>query len=111
MVKAMIDISEDANAVLNIVKAKYRLQDKSEAIEKVAEEYEQYLLEIRPKFIENLRKITQEPYKEYSSSQEAFEILRTTLKKDDEDHQKTRRKKSKSALQKNARSREITREI
>jgi len=107
----MIDISEDANAVLNIVKAKYRLQDKSEAIEKVAEEYEQYLLEIRPKFLENLRRITQEPYKEYSSSQEAFEILRSTLKKDEKNHQETRRKKNKLTLKKNARSREITREI
>ncbi len=35
MVQAMIHISENANQVLKIVKAKFNLKDKSEAIEKV----------------------------------------------------------------------------
>ena len=35
MVQAMINISEDANHVLNIVKAKYKLKDKSAAIEQI----------------------------------------------------------------------------
>ena len=39
MVQAMIDISEDANQILNIVKAKENLKDKSQAIEKVVLEY------------------------------------------------------------------------
>ena len=32
MVQAMINIDEEANSVLNIIKAKYGLKDKSEAI-------------------------------------------------------------------------------
>ncbi|HLC48287.1 MAG TPA: hypothetical protein VJI13_04405 [Candidatus Norongarragalinales archaeon] len=40
MVQAIIDISDRANRVLNLVKAKYDLQDKSDAIEKLASEYE-----------------------------------------------------------------------
>ena len=45
MVQAMININEDANRVLNIVKAKNGLKDKSEAINLVVEEYEQSFLE------------------------------------------------------------------
>lgn len=102
MVKAMIDISEDANAVLNIVKAKYRLNDKSEAIERIAQEYEEYLLEIRPKFLEDIRKNLQEPYKEFSSVKEAFEILRPTIKKNAKNHSQARSKKSRTARKKDA---------
>lgn len=105
MVKAMIDISEDANAVLNIVKAKHRLNDKSEAIERIAQEYEEYLLEIRPKFLEDVRKNLQEPYKEFHSVKEAFEILRPTIKKNAKNHSQARSKKGKTARKKDARSR------
>ncbi|MFH1054438.1 MAG: DUF2683 family protein [Candidatus Woesearchaeota archaeon] len=56
MVQAMIDISENANQILNIVKAKHNLKDKSEAIEKVVVDYGEYLLEpeLRPEFIEKM---------------------------------------------------------
>ncbi|HLC55456.1 MAG TPA: antitoxin [Candidatus Nanoarchaeia archaeon] len=47
MVKAMIDISERTNRVLNVIKAKHGLKDKSEAINKVVSEYEQHFLDIR----------------------------------------------------------------
>ena len=59
MVKAMIDIDKHANQVLNIVKAQYGLKDKSKAIEKVVHIYEEELmeLELRPEFIERIRKI------------------------------------------------------
>ncbi len=52
MVQAMINIDEKANRVLNIVKAKYGLKDKSEAINVVVEEYEEYFLEpeLRPEY-------------------------------------------------------------
>ena len=104
MVKAMIDISEDANAVLNIIKAKHRLKDKSEAINKAMEDYEHYLLEIQPRFIEELRDSLDEPYKEYSSVTELFEILRSPLKKNAKNRSQTRRKKSPLARKKDARS-------
>ena len=57
MVQAMIKISEDANQILNVVKAKYNLKDKSEAIEKVVLDYGNDLLEpeLRPEFIEKMK--------------------------------------------------------
>ena len=45
MVKAIISISSDTNRVLNIVKARYGLRDKSAAIERVVSEYAQHILE------------------------------------------------------------------
>lgn len=58
MVQAMINISKDANQILNIVKAKHNLKDKSEAIEKVVLLYgkEQLEPELRPEFIEKMNK-------------------------------------------------------
>ena len=62
MVKALIDIDKHTNKILNIVKAKYELKDKSEAIEAVATEYEEQILEpeLRPEFIEKLKKAHKE---------------------------------------------------
>jgi hypothetical protein len=59
MVKAIIDISNDANRILNIVKAEFGLKDKSEAIEKLAEEYEEQVFEpkIKPSYLKKLKKI------------------------------------------------------
>lgn len=59
MVKAMIDIDERANRVLNIVKAKYDLRSKSEAINVMAIQFEEEVLEpeLRPEFIEEMRRI------------------------------------------------------
>ena len=63
MVKAMIDIPEDVNHVLNIVKARFNLKDKSEAISKVTLEYGGEILEpeLRPEYVERAKKIMQEP--------------------------------------------------
>jgi len=60
MVQAMINITKHANQVLNIVKAKYDLKDKSEAINLVVTEYEEHFLEpqLRPEYKEKLTKIT-----------------------------------------------------
>ena len=59
MVQAIVDISNRANRVLNIVKAKYGLRDKSEAINVMAEEYEDGIMEpeLRSKYIKKLNKI------------------------------------------------------
>ena len=61
MVKALVNISDVANRVLNLIKAKYGLNDKSEAINKMAEEYKDKILEpeLRPEFIEETLKIEQ----------------------------------------------------
>lgn len=59
MVQAMINITENANRVLNIVKAKHGLKDKSEAINLVVSEYEENSLEpeLRPEYNKKLDKI------------------------------------------------------
>jgi len=62
MVQAIIDIPQDTNVVLNIIKAKYSLKDKSEAIVKMAEEYKSQILEpeYKPEFIEKMNQISKE---------------------------------------------------
>lgn len=59
MVKAIIDIDDRTNRVLNIVKAKYGLRDKSQAIEIMAAEYEGEILEpeLRPDYVEKIKNI------------------------------------------------------
>ena len=53
----MIEIDENTNRVLNVVKAKYGLQDKAKAIEFVVNKYieEENEPELRPEFIEKMR--------------------------------------------------------
>ena len=73
MVKAIININENTNRLLNILKAKYGLKDKSEAIDKMAEEYEEEVLEpeLRPEYVEKIRKIEKHgKFKKYSSAKE-----------------------------------------
>jgi hypothetical protein len=62
MVQAMIKISEQANQILNIVKARNNLKDKSEAIEYVTLSYGDEMLEpkLKPEFIEEMRRISKE---------------------------------------------------
>ncbi|HIE34521.1 MAG TPA: DUF2683 domain-containing protein [Candidatus Altiarchaeales archaeon] len=62
MVKAIIDISEEANRVLNIIKAKYNLQNKSQAINHMTHEYKLELLEpeLKPEFIKQMKEIENE---------------------------------------------------
>ena len=63
MVKAIVDLAGEANTVLNIVKAQYGLKDKSQAINKMAEQYKEIVLEsdIRPEYIKKIRTIQKEP--------------------------------------------------
>ena len=63
MVQAMININEDANKVLNIIKAKFGLRDKSEAINLVVKEYEESFLEpeLRPEYIKKALRIHKQP--------------------------------------------------
>ena len=59
MVYAVINITEHANRVLNIIKAKYGLKDKSEAINIVAQIYEEDVLEpeLKPQYVKKLKGI------------------------------------------------------
>ena len=62
MVKAIIDIDEKVNRILNIIKAKENLKDKSSAINLIVEEYGKELMEpeLRPEFIKELIKSQKE---------------------------------------------------
>lgn len=70
MIQAVIEIPEEANQILNIVKARYNLKTKSEAISKIVIDFGGNILEpeLRPEYIEKLKKIQEEGYGETFSS-------------------------------------------
>lgn len=59
MPTAIVKLKDRTNRVINIVKAKYELNDKSQAIDKIVEEYEDLVLDpaMRPDYIEKLKRI------------------------------------------------------
>lgn len=59
MVQALIEIDDNTNRVLNVIKAKYGLKDKGDAIEFVVNEYieQEEEPELRPEFIAKMREI------------------------------------------------------
>ncbi len=63
MVKAIVEIDEEANKVINILKAQYGLKDKSEAINEMAKQYKELVLEsgVRPEYLNKLKKMQAEP--------------------------------------------------
>jgi len=62
MVKAIVEIDEEANKVINILKAQYGLRDKSQAINEMAKQYKEIVLEseLRPEFVRKLKKVQKE---------------------------------------------------
>jgi len=78
MVKAIVNINERTNRLLNILKAKYDLKDKSKAIDKMAEQYEEVVLEpeLKPEYIKKIKNIQKHgKFKEYSSVKELREEI------------------------------------
>jgi len=77
MVQAIIKIDDDTNRVLNIVKAQFGLKDKSEAIEIMAQRYEQEILEpaLRPEYIERLNKIEKQKGIKFKNMAELRKII------------------------------------
>lgn len=74
MVQAVIKIDENTNRILNIVKAKFGLKDKSEAINVVVNEYSENFLEpqLRPEYTNKLDKIVKG---KHISREELDEVL------------------------------------
>jgi hypothetical protein len=74
MVQAVIKLSDHSNRILNIVKAKYGLRDKSEAIEKIAIEYEQEILEpeFRPEFVQSIQEAQKGKFKKVKNIDDVF---------------------------------------
>lgn len=80
MVQAMIEIPKEANQILNIVKARYNLKTKSEAIAKIVIECGANILEpeLRPEYLDKLKRIEEEGYGETFKS---IEELRRKIEK------------------------------
>ena len=72
MVQALVELDENTNRVLNVVKAKYGLKDKGQAIQMVVSKYikEEDEPELRPEFIEKLRKIKKQKGVQFKSIDE-----------------------------------------
>lgn len=81
MVQAMIEIPKEANHILNIVKARYNLRTKSEAIAKIVIEHGEEILEpeLRPEYLKKLERIEKEGYGETFNSIE--ELRKKTEKR------------------------------
>jgi len=74
MVKAIVDIDEEANRILNIVKAKENLRDKSDAINLIVTFYGKEMLEpeLRPEFIKELLEAQKEKAKKIKDFSEHY---------------------------------------
>jgi len=68
--EAIVDIDEEANKVLNVLKVQYRLKDKSQAINEMAKQYKALVLKsrIRPEYLRKLERIQKEPIIRIGSS-------------------------------------------
>jgi len=62
MVQAVITLGEHEDRVLNIVKGKYGLKNKSEAITLIIDQYEQTNTDIHPEYLKKLTKIRKKGY-------------------------------------------------
>jgi len=80
MVQSIIDLGNKEDRILNIVKAKYGLKNKSQAVALIAKIYEDSFLEpeLRPEYLKKLEKIEKEGYGETFSS---IEELRNSIEK------------------------------
>ena len=67
MVFARVDINEYANKVLNVVKAKFGMKDKSEALNKFVEMYGEEIVEkeANDAYIKKILKISESHLKKY----------------------------------------------
>ena len=65
----MIEIPKEANQILNIVKARYNLKTKSEAISKIVIECGANILEpeLRPEYLKKLKRIRKGRYLKFDS--------------------------------------------
>ncbi len=62
MVQALVQLDDETNRVLNIVKAKNGLKDKAKAIEFVVHKYVEFEEpELKPEFIEKIKRIETQP--------------------------------------------------
>ena len=78
MVQNIINLNEKEDRVINIVKAKYGFKTKSDAIALITKTYEENFLEpeLRPEYIEKLKKLEKEkgiPFKDIEELRKIIE--------------------------------------
>jgi len=81
MVQSIIDLKKREDKVLNIIKAQNGFKNKSQAVEFVLNVYEESFLEpeLKPEFIEKLKKIEKEGYgKTFTSVEELREHIESS---------------------------------
>jgi len=69
MPKTVVELSEHANRVVNVVKAREGLRGKSAAIERIVEEYEEKVLDphLRPEFVTDMERVRKGPFRKVRS--------------------------------------------
>jgi len=77
MVQSIIDVNEREDRILNIVKAKHGLKNKSQAVELVLKIYADSFLEpeLRPEYIKKLKKIDKEKGIAFKNIEELRKII------------------------------------
>jgi len=77
MVQAVIKLGQHEDRILTIVKGKYGLKNKSDAINYIIKQYEEELLEpqLRPEFVRKLRKIDKEKAIRFKTEDELRRII------------------------------------
>lgn len=70
MVQALITIDNNTNRVLNVIKAKFDLKDKGQAIKFLTDKYVKEEPDLRPEYIAKMKKIMNEPHIEFKSIKE-----------------------------------------
>ncbi len=77
MVQGIINLGENEDRILNIVKAKYGLKNKSQAISLIANIYAESFLEpeLKPEYIKRLMKIDKEKGVSFKNIGELKEII------------------------------------
>ena len=65
MVQAYVDLDDLSNRAVNVVKARFGLRDKSEALNALIHEYADRLMEpqFKPSFAESVRKASKGPFR------------------------------------------------
>lgn len=77
MVQAIIKLKDTTDRILTIVKGKYGLKNKSDAINLVINKFAENLLEpeLRPEYREELNKVTKGKHKKFSNVNELRKLI------------------------------------
>ncbi len=78
MIKALVKFNEDEDQLLNIVKAKYRLRNKNDALSLVLKKYKEIELEpeLRPEYLKKLERLEKQrgiPFKDIAELRKIIE--------------------------------------